>query len=96
MDKYELIVILDAADSAEKKETAMRHVGEALNKLGGRIVNSQIWLEKQKFTFPIKKRTEGTYYLVNFEAERNRLKDIRDALKLNEALLRTLILRAEE
>ena len=53
--KYELVVIVDAKLTNESKETVRKEVADLVNKHGGKVINSQVWLEKHKFTFEIKK-----------------------------------------
>ncbi|MFP4472855.1 MAG: 30S ribosomal protein S6 [Candidatus Omnitrophota bacterium] len=89
--KYELIVILDAALPQDKKDDVIRQVGEAIEKNEGKVINSQVWIDKQKMSFEMKKRPEGTYYLVNFEAPKAKISDLRRALKLNDQVLRSLV-----
>ncbi|MCK5580931.1 MAG: 30S ribosomal protein S6 [Candidatus Omnitrophica bacterium] len=93
MDKYELVVIMDAAVPQEEKETTVKEVGDLIAMNEGKVINSQVWLEKHKFSFRMKKKTEGTYYLVNFESPREKIVKLRQKLKLNEKVLRSLIVK---
>lgn len=95
MRKYELVVIVDAKLSNEEKEDIRREAAEIVNKGGGKVINSQVWLDKHKFAFRIKKRHEGTYYLIKFESRGSALDPIRSALKLNERILRFVTTRVE-
>ncbi len=89
--KYELMVIIDGKLPNEEKEAIGKSVSEAVVKGGGRIVNSQVWLDKHKLTFKIKKCGEGLYYLVNFEADSSSIGKIEPILRLNEKILRYLV-----
>ena len=93
--KYELMIIVDAKLANEEKETVRREATEIVTKAGGKIINSQIWLEKQKFSFVIKKCAEGTYYLINFEGEGAAIGPIRSNLKLNERILRFAVTKVD-
>lgn len=95
MNKYELVVIVEAALSQEQKESLMKEVTDSLAKLGGKVINRQVWLEKQKFSFRLKGKSEGTYYVVTFEGPTAIAAGLREALRLNEKLLRFLILKVE-
>ncbi len=53
--KYELVVIVDAKLTNETKEVVRKEVADTINKHGGKVINSQVWLEKHKLTFLIKK-----------------------------------------
>lgn len=94
MDKYELVVIVDAVLPQQEKEEVMKDVSQAIEKCDGKVINSQIWIEKQKMFFLIKKRPEGTYYIVNFEGGGEKFSELRRALKLNDKVLRSLIVKA--
>ena len=93
--KYELVVIVDAKLTNESKETVRKEVTDLVNKFDGKVINSQVWLEKHKFTFEIEKCTEGTYYIINFEGESDVVNKMKPLLKLNENILRYAFIRIE-
>ena len=93
--KYELIIIVDSKATGDEKESIHKEVAETINKAGGKVINGQVWLDKHKFTFPIAKRNEGTYYLINFENNGGAIEKVNSALRVNERVLRYLISRAE-
>lgn len=93
--KYELVVIVDAKLTEEVKETVRKDVAGLIEKHDGKVINSQVWLEKHKMTFEIKKCSEGTYYLVNFEGKSSIIAKIKPLLKLNEKILRFEFIKLE-
>jgi small subunit ribosomal protein S6 len=93
--KYELVVIVDAKLTNEVKETVRKEVADLIEKRGGKVINSQVWLEKHKFTFLIKKCSEGTYYIINFEGEGEIISKLKPKLKLNEKILRFDFIKVE-
>lgn len=93
MHKYEIVLIVDAVLSQHDKDETIKSVSEAVEKIGGKVINSQIWIEKQKMSFLMKKRPEGTYYIVNFEGGDDKLPELRRTLKLNDKVLRSLIIK---
>ena len=95
MDKYELVVVLDATLSQVEKEKIIKEVQEIIVKTGAKIVNSQVWLEKHRFFFRMQKCNEGTYYLINFESKRSGIQTLRQNLRIHERLLRFLLVKAE-
>ena len=95
MEKYELAVIVDATIPQEQKESVIKEVSESVAKSGGKVINSQVWIDKHRFSFRMKKCSEGTYYLVNFESPRAAVAPIRQLLRLNDRILRFLMTRAE-
>lgn len=96
MDKYELVVIVDAALSQKEKEDTIKDVSQSIEKCGGKVINSQIWIEKQKMSFLMKKRPEGTYYFINFEGGAEKFPELRRVLKLNDKVLRSLVVKASK
>ncbi len=95
MNKYELVVVVDATLSQEQKEALVKEVTDSIAKLNGKVINRQVWLDKQKFTFRMKGKGEGTYYLIGFESPAAAAVKVREALRLNEKLLRSLIVKME-
>ena len=95
MNKYELVVIVDATIPQEDKEAILKEASDAIAKCEGKVINNQVWLDKHKFTFRMKKRTEGTYYLINFEIESSVLSQLRKILRMNDNILRSLIVKGE-
>ena len=95
MNKYELVVIIDAQKAQPEKDEIYKQLNDSLVKGGGKVTAAQVWLERQKFVFNIKKKTEGTYYLINFEAPGPLAKKMDPVLRLNERLLRYLITHVE-
>ncbi|MDD3374574.1 MAG: 30S ribosomal protein S6 [Candidatus Omnitrophica bacterium] len=95
MKKYELVVILDAHLSQDEKEKVIKAAADGIAKGEGKVINSQVWLEKHKFTFKIKNRTEGTYYLINFESKQASVIKIHKILSANEDILRFVITNVE-
>ena len=93
--KYELILIIDAKLTSETKEITRKETTDLINKHGGKVINSQVWLEKHKMTFQIKKCDEGTYYIVNFEGGSEVVAKVKPSLKLNEKILRFIFVKVE-
>lgn len=93
--KYELMIIVDAKLTNEERETIRREAADIAAKAGAKIINSQTWIEKQKLSFPIRKCSEGTYFLINFEGEGAAIGTIRSNLRLNERILRSAVTKVE-
>lgn len=91
--KYEIIVIVDAKLTADQKAAILKTALDSIQKNGLKVVNHQVWLEKQRFAFHIRKQSEGTYYLINAEGTGANNKAIREDFRLNENILRFSITR---
>ncbi len=95
MSKYELMSLVNAQLTAEEKENIYKQTTDCVIKGGGKVINAQVWSEKQRLSFSIKQCQEATYYLINFESAGSVMSNIRDLLRLNEKILRYLIIKAE-
>jgi len=62
--------------------------------MGGEILVSRLWAE-QRLAYPIKGHNKGTYWLVIFNLDTLKLKEINRACQLNESLLRHLFTRLD-
>lgn len=94
MRKYELMLILDP-------EVDERTVAPSLDKLlavvktdGGTVDNIDIW-GKRNLAYEIKKKSEGIYVVVNMTTTPAQAKELDRQLGLNEAVLRTKLLRPD-
>ncbi len=90
MNKYELVYIVDAHAPQGTKDEVSKQVTDAAVKSDVKIINSQIWLERHKMSFPINKVWEGTYYLLNIEAPSAAVNKMQALLRINEQILRFL------
>ena len=95
MNKYELMSIVNSQLTTEEKESIFKQATDCVMKGGGKIINAKMWLDKHKLAFAIKRCSEATYYLINFEAATTTLQNIRELLRLNESILRCLIIKSE-
>jgi small subunit ribosomal protein S6 len=95
MNKYELVYIVDAHSAQSTKDEIAKQVADAASKSEVKMVNSQIWLDKHKMSFPINKIWEGTYYMLNLEAPSAAINRMHGLLKLNEQILRSLTIRQD-
>jgi small subunit ribosomal protein S6 len=93
MNKYELAVVVDAALPQEQKESVIKEVVDAIAKSGGKLINSQVWIEKHKLSFRLKKCWEATYYLLNVECPSSAVLPLQKILRVNERILRFLMTR---
>lgn len=93
--KYEAMFIIKPDLSENDRKSVLSQINETIVKNGGNVSASNIWAEKKKLTFVIKKFHEGTYCLVNFTSGGEVIVKLRDIFKLNENILRVLITKME-
>lgn len=92
--RYELMIIVDAKLNHEEKNSIFKEAVDSISKNGGKVINSQVWLEKHKLTFDIKRCKEATYYLINYEADGTVNSKVKNAMTLNERVLRFFMTKA--
>lgn len=95
MNKYEFVYIIDAHASQVIKDEVAKQVADTAAKAEVKIINSQLWLEKHKMSFPINKVWEGAYYMLNLEAKSAAINKMQTLLKINEQVLRFIAIRQE-
>jgi len=96
MNKYEAMIIVKPELPEEEKKTLFNQISEAVVKVKGTVATAAVWSERRKMCFPIKKLQEGIYYLVNFSAPTSAIPELNNIYKLNENILRVLIIRLEQ
>ena len=87
--QYETVFIATPVLSEEQmKETVKKYV-DLLTSKGAEIVYENNW-GMRKLAYPIRKKTTGFYYLIEFKAEGSVINDLEVAYKRDERLLRFL------
>ncbi|MDR1426751.1 MAG: 30S ribosomal protein S6 [Bifidobacteriaceae bacterium] len=94
MRPYEIMIILDA-DSEESTITpALDKFLTVITQAGGTIDKVDTW-GKRHMAYPIKKKIDGFYVVVNFTAAPADAQELDRQLGLSEVVLRTKLLRVE-
>jgi len=91
MHKYEGMFIFKPDLTEDQRKALVVQVGEVITKNGGKMGTMDIWSERRKMMFNIKKSEEGVYYLARFELPTDAMGKIKYAFKLNESILRVMI-----
>ena len=93
--QYELMVILNPEIDERQVAPQLDKFLKVITNDGGSIENVDVW-GKRRLAYEIEKKTEGIYAVVNFTATSAATQELDRQLKLNEGIMRTKILRAEE
>ena len=89
VNQYETVFIVTPVLSEDQmKETVKKYVDFLTNR-GAEIVYTNNW-GMRKLAYPIKKKSSGFYYLIEFKAEGSLIADLEIAYKRDERLLRFL------
>ncbi len=95
MNSYEAMFIVNPNLNEEQKKDALNQLNDVIIKNQGEVVNSAVWSEKRKLCYAIKKFQEGIYFLVNFKVSPSAITKIKQVYKLNENIIRMLLLKIE-
>ena len=94
MRHYELMVILDPELEERTVAPSLDRFLNVVRKGGGSIENVNIW-GRRKLAYEIRKKAEGIYAVVDMQAEPDLAKELDRQLNLNEAVLRTKLIRPD-
>lgn len=89
VNQYETVFIVTPVLSEEQMKETVKKYTDLLTSKGAEIVFTNNW-GMRKLAYPIKKKTTGFYYLIEFKAEGSVIADLEVAYKRDERLLRFL------
>ena len=94
MAKYELMIILDPFLEEADTTAELDKAQEQIKRRGGTLTNVDPW-GKRRLAYPINKKLEGFYALLNFEAtsEGAQLAELERTLRLDEKVMRVMLTR---
>jgi len=95
MKKYEAMFMIKPDLGENETKALFQQINDAITKNNGAIVSSGLWSEKRPLFFAVKKCREAAYYLVEFNIDPLAITKIKSHYRLNEGILRTLILRQD-
>ena len=87
--QYETVFIATPVLSEEQMKETVQKYTTLLKDKGAEIVYENNW-GMRKLAYPIRKKTTGFYYLIEFKAEGSVIADLEVAYKRDERLLRFL------
>lgn len=94
MRHYELMVILDPDLEERTVAPSLDRFLNVVRSGGGSVENVDIW-GRRRLAYEIKKKTEGIYAVVDMTATPDVAKELDRQLNLNEAVLRTKLIRPD-
>ena len=96
MNTYEAMFLINAKLDEKATNAIFDQIKETITKNEGNIISSRLWAEKKQLSFPIRKHQEATYYIANFKLQPDSIDKLRQVYRLNENILRVLIIRLNE
>ncbi len=94
MRRYEMMIILDPSLEERTIQPSLDQFLRVVTSAGGTVDKVDIW-GRRRLAYEIQKKSEGIYTVVDLMAEPDTVKELDRQLNLNEAVLRTKILRPD-
>lgn len=95
MRHYEVMIILDPQQDERAVAPSLDKFLENVRKDNGKVEKVDVW-GKQRLAYPINKKDEGIYAVVNLECEADTVAELDRVLNLSETVLRTKVLRTDK
>jgi len=95
LKNYEAAYIIDAAIEEEGADQLVETINNQITGNGGTIAEVDIWGRK-KLAYEIKKRNEGIYVITRFQGESGIANKLMHFLKINDKILKYLVILLEE
>jgi small subunit ribosomal protein S6 len=94
MRRYEMMIILDPSLEERTIQPSLDQFLKVVTTAGGSVDKVDVW-GRRRLAYEIDKKAEGIYTVVDLTAEPDAVKELDRQLNLNEAVLRTKILRPD-
>ncbi len=94
MSVYETLFIALPSLSEEEVDNLVGKITSTIESLEGKIRKIDKW-GKRVLAYPIKKLNEGIYVLIEFELEKGKVNEVDRRMKLDERILRHLIVNLD-
>jgi small subunit ribosomal protein S6 len=94
MRNYEIMVILDPELEERTVQPSLETYLKIIKDSGGAVNKLDIW-GRRRMTFEINKKSEGIYAVAELNCSPEAVKELDRQLNLNEAVLRTKVVRPE-
>ena len=95
MRHYEIMIILDPSQDQRNVAPSLEKYLEVVRKESGTVEKVDVW-GKRRLAYPIQKHEEGVYVVVNLECEPATVDEFDRLVSLNDATLRTKVLRTDK
>lgn len=95
MKNYELIYIVRPTLAEEAREVVLNAVKEAMTSNGAEVESVDVW-GNRRLAYEIAKCKDGFYTLVNFKANIEFPKELDRRLRINEEVIRHIIVAKDE
>ena len=94
MNKYEVMFIIDPVLEDDKKEAAIENVKSIIAE-AGEVSDTDVW-GLRKLAYPIQKKSEGYYVVMQFTASPELPKELDRRLRISDNVMRHIIINKDE
>ena len=94
MINYEVMFIIDPALEDDAKEATIEAV-KGIIAAEGEVGNTDVW-GMRKLAYPIQKKSEGYYVVIEFKAQPTLPKELDRRLRISDNVMRHLIVNKDE
>ena len=95
MNKYEMMFIVKTTLDEEAANKVSKTYEDIISSMKGKLTDSKN-LGNKKLAYPIKKEATGYYYVFNFEATPEIIAEVDRKARIDESVLRHMIIRLDE
>ncbi|AIG64855.1 30S ribosomal protein S6 [Corynebacterium atypicum] len=95
MRHYEVMIILDPTQDQRTVAPSLEKYLDVVRKENGKVEKVDVW-GKRGLAYPIQKREEGIYIVVDLECEPATVDEFDRLLNLADSTLRTKVLRTDK
>ena len=95
MRRYEMMIILDPGLEENTIQPSLDQFLTVVRDGGGSVDKVDVW-GRRRLAYEIDKKSEGIYTVIDLMAEPDTVKELDRQLNLNEAVLRTKIIRPDQ
>jgi len=92
--EYEIVFIIHPEIDGDDVEDVINGVKDLISRNDGKVTKVEPW-GLRKLAYPIKNQQEGRYVLMEFDLKPQDVAEIERVLKLNESVIRHMIIRLE-
>ncbi|MCK5393701.1 MAG: 30S ribosomal protein S6 [Candidatus Omnitrophica bacterium] len=100
---YEVMLILKPDLGDQSRDEVIEKITKKIEDLEGKITSSKLWAKEKDFFYFLrgidaekKKYFKGYYWLIEFSLDGVKLIELKKLMKLEERLLRNLVINMEE
>jgi len=92
---YEILLMLDAELAEGRQDEIIKRARELVEKSNGKWVGHNAW-GRRRLAYEINHKSEGSYHLLNFDADPETLAELSRILRITDGVMRHLAVRRIE